>query len=58
MPVRMLLRSSRDAGALGATQAWQRLSLLQEELSRVFGAQHQLVPATQVHMLEGGEVGD
>ena len=51
----MLLRSGRDAGALGATQAWQRLSFLQEELSRVFGAQQHQVPPTPVHMPEGGE---
>ena len=33
-------------GAMGATQAWHRLSFLQEELSRVFGAQQHQVPAT------------
>ena len=36
---------------MGAAQAWQQLSFIQGELSRVSGVQHQPVP-------EGGEGGD
>ena len=34
--------------SMGATQAWQWLSFLQEELSRVFGAQQHQVPSTPI----------
>ena len=43
---------------MGATQAWQQLSFFQGEVSRVFGPQQHQVPATLVHIPEGGEGGD
>ena len=43
---------------MGATQAWQQLTCIQGELSRVHAVQHQPAPATPVHVLEGGEGGD
>ena len=39
---------------MGATQAWEQLTFIQGELSRVYGVQHQPAPATPVHVPEGG----
>ena len=39
----------------GADLAWQQLVLLQSEVGKTHGAQHQPAPVTPVHFLEAGE---
>ena len=40
---------------MGAAQAWQQLSFVQGDLSKVYGVQHHPVPATPLHTPKGDE---